>query len=158
MQQMAKGIMPDDETLTAAGISKQAAQQQVALVLGQGAGTVTQAVQQAVRKATTGGGYNNGSLTSSQVMQLQKALGVTADGMWGSNSKAAAGGMTADQAWAAYQNQNQGGTRFSGLAYQTMIQNQQYDQADAYLAQFWDTMSDADKARVNIIVNKYGPK
>lgn len=159
MQQMAKGILPDDETLTAAGISKQAAQQQVALVLGQnGAGTVTQPTQQTVRRTSTGGGYNNGRLTSSQVMQLQKALGVTADGLWGSNSQAAAGGMTADQAWEAYQQNNPGTSRFSGLAYQTMIQNKQYDQADAYLAQFWDTMSTADRTRANIIANKYGPK
>lgn len=158
MQQIAMGIMPDDETLTAAGISKQAAQQQVALNLGQtGGGTVTKPAQQAARR-TTGGGYNNGSLTSSQVMELQKALGVTADGLWGSNSSAAAGGMTADQAWAAYQQNNPGTSRFSGLAYQTMIQNKQYDQADAYLAQFWDTMSTADRTRAKIIANKYGPK
>lgn len=158
MQQIAMGIMPDDETLTAAGISKQAAQQQVALNLGQtGGGTVTKPAQQAARR-TTGGGYNNGSLTSSQVMELQKAMGVTADGLWGSNSKAAADGMTADQAWAAYQQNNPGTSRFSGLAYQTMIQNKQYDQADAYLAQFWDTMSTADRTRAKIIANKYGPK
>lgn len=158
MQQIAMGIMPEDETLTAAGISKQAAQQQVALALGQtGGGTVTKPAQQATRR-NTGGGYNNGSLTSSQVMELQKALGVTADGLWGSNSSAAASGMTADQAWAAYQQNNPGTSRFSGLAYQTMIQNKQYDQADAYLAQFWDTMSDADRTRANIIANKYGPK
>lgn len=100
MQQIAMGIMPDDEILSAAGISKQAAQQQVALNLGQtGGGTLTQPAQQTVRRTTTGGGYNNGGLTSSQVMELQQALGVTADGLWGSNSKAIAGGRTADEAW-----------------------------------------------------------
>ena len=149
LQQIAMGIMPEDETLTAAGISKQAAQQQVALVLAGG----TQGT-----KKKTGGGYNNGSLTPKQVMELQEALGVTADGLWGSNSKAAAGGMTADQAWDAYQGQGTGNSRFSGLTYQTMIQNKQYDEADQYLAQFWDTMSDADRTRANIIVKKYGPK
>lgn len=151
LQQLAKGIMPDEDTLTAAGISKQDAQQQVALAL-------AQINQQAAKRTTTGGGYNNGSLISSQVQELQKALGVTADGLWGSNSKAAAGGMTADQAWVEYQKQNPGNSRFSGLAYQTLIQNKQYDEADAYLAQYWDTMSDTDRTRANIIANKYGPK
>lgn len=81
-----QGFMPDDETLAAAGISKQAAQQQVALVLGEtGGGTVPQTTQQAVRRTPAGGGYNNGSLTTSQVKQLQQALGVKVDGMWGSN-------------------------------------------------------------------------
>lgn len=55
-----------------------------------------------------GGGYDNGSLTPAQVAEMQKALGVTADGMWGSQSSAAANGMTAEEAWNAYQ-QAQGG-------------------------------------------------
>lgn len=95
-----QGFMPDDETLVAAGISKQAAQQHVALVLGEtGGGTVTQPAQQAVRRTSAGGGYNNGNLTTSQVKQLQQALGVKADGMWGSNSRKAADNMSADEAW-----------------------------------------------------------
>ena len=151
LQQLANGIMPDDETLAAVGISKQDAQQQVALAL-------AQINQKAAKKNTTGGGYDNGSLTSSQVKELQHALGVTEDGLWGSKSKRVAGGMTADEAWEAYQKENTGTSRFSGLAYQTLIQNKQYDQADAYLAQFWDTMSDTDRTRASIIANKYGPK
>ena len=35
---------------------------------------------------------------------MQNVLGISADGKWGSNSSAAAGGMTADEAWKAYQN------------------------------------------------------
>ena len=62
-----------------------------------------------------GGGYNNGSLTPAQVAAMQKALGVTADGMWGSQSSAAADGMTAEEAWNAYQ-QAQGGGQ-SGYGY-----------------------------------------
>ena len=42
--------------------------------------------------------YSNGSLTNEQVKQLQRYYGVTADGKWGTNSKKAAGGLTADQA------------------------------------------------------------
>lgn len=52
----------------------------------------------------TGGSYNNGSLTTAQVKQLQKTLGVTADGLWGENSKKAAGGLSADEAWEKYGN------------------------------------------------------
>lgn len=47
-------------------------------------------------------GYNNGGLTTDQVKQLQRTLGVTADGLWGSASASAAGGLAADQAWAKY--------------------------------------------------------
>lgn len=49
------------------------------------------------------GGYGNGSLTPSQVAEMQRSLGVTPDGVWGSESSAAADGMTADEAWNAYQ-------------------------------------------------------
>lgn len=38
----------------------------------------------------SGGGYDNGGLGTSAVKQLQNKLGVTADGMWGSQSRAAA--------------------------------------------------------------------
>lgn len=62
-----------------------------------------------------GGGYDNGSLTPAQVAAMQKALGVAADGMWGSQSSAAADGMTAEEAWNAYQ-QAQGGGQ-SGYGY-----------------------------------------
>ena len=44
-------------------------------------------------------GYNNGSLTTSQIIQMQQALGVTADGKWGPATQAAAGGLSADAAW-----------------------------------------------------------
>lgn len=76
--------------------------------------------------------YSNGSLTNEQVKQLQKYYGVTADGKWGTNSKKAAGGLTADQAWAKYQgggSQAQSRTNSAGvtakapLSYQTIQQN-----------------------------------
>ncbi len=47
-------------------------------------------------------GYDNGSLQSVHVKLIQKALGVEADGKWGPKSSEAAGGMTAEEAWAAY--------------------------------------------------------
>ena len=54
-------------------------------------------------RVTSGGGgtgYNNGGLTTSQIIQMQEALGVTADGKWGPATQAAAGGLSADKAWA----------------------------------------------------------
>lgn len=56
-----------------------------------------------------GDGYDNGSLTPAQVAAMQKALGVTADGVWGPQSSAAADGMTAEEAWDAYQRAQGGG-------------------------------------------------
>ena len=46
--------------------------------------------------------YDNGSMTTEQVKQLQQKLGVNPDGKWGTQSSAAAGGLTADEAWAKY--------------------------------------------------------
>lgn len=43
--------------------------------------------------------YDNGSRTPDQVKELQRHYGVTPDGKWGAASKAAAGGLTADEAW-----------------------------------------------------------
>lgn len=49
-----------------------------------------------------GSGYNNGGLTADQIRQMQEYYGTTADGLWGANSSAASGGMTAEEAWNAY--------------------------------------------------------
>lgn len=76
------------------------------------------------------GSYSNGSLTNEQVKQLQKYYGVTADGKWGTNSKKAAGGLTADQAWAKYQGThktatktNSAGVKATGTNYATIAKN-----------------------------------
>lgn len=50
----------------------------------------------------SGSGYNNGGLSADQVRQMQEYYGTTADGLWGANSKVAAGGMSAAEAWNAY--------------------------------------------------------
>lgn len=52
-------------------------------------------------------GYGNGSLTTSQVKEMQRWYGVSADGQWGAGSAKAAGGRTADEAWAYYQSNKQ---------------------------------------------------
>lgn len=51
----------------------------------------------------TGKTFNNGGLTDGQVKELQAALGIDADGKYGEESKEAAGGRTAMEAWEAYQ-------------------------------------------------------
>lgn len=74
--------------------------------------------------------YSNGKLTNEQVKQLQKHYGVTADGKWGTNSKKAAGGLTADQAWAKYRGSNKTATKTNsagvtatGTNYATIAKN-----------------------------------
>ncbi len=76
------------------------------------------------------GSYSNGSLTNEQVKQLQKYYGVSQDGKWGTNSKKAAGGLTADQAWAKYQGgggsatkTNNAGVTATGSNYATIAKN-----------------------------------
>ena len=152
-------IAPDTANFTD---TKQAAQQQVALALGQGAGSVTNPVQGTPGR-TTGGGYNNGSLTSSQVQELQNALGVKADGMWGSESKAAAGGMTADQAWAAYQNQTNASNAGMNASYfnafmQSMVAQMsagKMQAAQANIQANWDKLSDSQKEQLIALTQKY---
>lgn len=53
----------------------------------------------------TGGkvGYDNGSVSTENIKLMQQALGIDADGKWGAGSTEAADGLTADQAWKAYQ-------------------------------------------------------
>ena len=45
-------------------------------------------------------GYDNGSLTASQVKEMQAFYGLTQDGLWGPNSQKTAG--SADEAWQKY--------------------------------------------------------
>ena len=111
MTLLSSGVMPDLATLQSAGISQGEAAFMQQMVLGSMNTTTT---NKAASKAggthisgakpvkTNTSGYNNGSLTTAQVKQLQKKLGVTADGKWGRKSSTAAGGLTADEAWAKY--------------------------------------------------------
>lgn len=57
------------------------------------------------------GGYDNGSLSPKQVAEMQRFYNVDADGVWGSQSSAATGGLTAEEAWEAYQHATQGGSQ-----------------------------------------------
>ena len=111
MTLLSSGVMPDLATLQSAGISQGEAAFMQQMVLGSMNTTTT---NKAASKAggthisgakpvkTNTSRYNNGSLTTAQVKQLQNKLGVTADGKWGRKSSTAAGGLTADEAWAKY--------------------------------------------------------
>lgn len=76
--------------------------------------------QAASGSSYSSGGYDNGGLTASQVAEMQQALGVTADGAWGPQSSAAANGMTAAEAWQAYQ-QAKRGSNYSGVNRQSRM-------------------------------------
>lgn len=107
LQLLSMGIMPGADLLAQANLSQQEAaaiRASVLTELGGASGSTGRsgpAASSGVSRSSGGRTYDNGSLTSSQVRQLQQALGVTADGMWGRESTNASGGLTADEAWAA---------------------------------------------------------
>lgn len=66
--------------------------------------------------------FNNGSLDTEKVKELQRALGVDDDGFYGSVSKNAAGGLSADEAYAKYvTNGGGGGGGFTGKTYEEAV-------------------------------------
>ena len=161
MQLLGMGIMPGSDVLSQAGLSTQEAEAIRSGILGETAGTGTTAAAAAsgrtpaARSASGGGSYNNGSLTAAQVRQLQEALGVTADGMWGKNSTAASGGLTADEAWNAL-NGSTGGSGFSAMAYNSYLSRGDLEGADNYLARYWNAMTPAEQSSVNRLIQAYG--
>lgn len=110
------------------------------------------------------GSYSNGSLTNEQVKQLQKYYGVSQDGKWGTNSKKAAGGLTADQAWAKYQGGSNGGKYenvgnlaawASGL--NTDLKNGNTEKVGRWLDNNWSKLTAEQQRRINAEVLKpYG--
>lgn len=95
------GIMPGEDVLTQAGLSQQeAAAIRDRLTAEQTAATRSSGTS-SERAAT---GYDNGSLTADQVKEIQQYMGITPTGMWDGNSYAAAGNLTADEAWEAFMN------------------------------------------------------
>ena len=111
------------------------------------------------------GSYSNGSLTNEQVKQLQKYYGVSQDGKWGANSKKAAGGLTADEAWAKYQGGSSGGGKYenvgnlaawaSGL--NTDLKNGNTEKVGRWLDNNWSKLTAEQQRRINAEVLKpYG--
>ena len=109
--------------------------------------------------------YSNGKLTNEQVKQLQKYYGVSQDGKWGTNSKKAAGGLTADQAWAKYQGGGSGSSKYenvgnlaawaSGL--NTDLKNGNTEKVGRWLDNNWSKLTAEQQRRINAEVLKpYG--
>lgn len=73
------------------------------------------------------GGYDNGTLKPEQIQELQRVLGVTDDGKYGTKSKAAAGGLSAEEAYEKYV-QNPGGLYQEMLS--SMVENVGVDEID----------------------------
>ena len=123
MELLSMGIMPGDDVLGQAGISQQEAAAIRGTVLGQGGvqGAASGGTTAARSSATSGlRGYDNGSLSAEQVRQTQAYYGAAADGMWGRDSSSAAGGLSADEAWAAMRGEN---TQSSLPDYDTILKN-----------------------------------
>lgn len=98
------------------------------------------------------GSYSNGSLTNKQVKQLQKYYGVSQDGKWGANSKKAAGGLTADQAWAKYQGGGSGGSSNYGNIRRTItgyMSQGNYAKAQSYLKSNWNSLTEAQQQELS---------
>lgn len=92
------GYAPTEEELAAAGMTaRQAALLRGAMTAGDTGGS-------------TGKSGGSGGLTAQQIRQMQEAInqntgaGIAVDGIWGKESTAAAGGLSAEKAWEAYQN------------------------------------------------------
>ena len=99
------------------------------------------------------GSYSNGSLTNQQVKQLQKYYGVSQDGKWGTNSKKAAGGLTADQAWAKYQGGSSGsGSSNYGNIRRTItgyMSQGNYAKAQSYLKSNWNSLTEEQQQELS---------
>ncbi len=98
------------------------------------------------------GSYSNGSLTNEQVKQLQKYYGVSQDGKWGANSKKAAGGLTADQAWAKYQGGSSSGSSNYGNIRRTItgyMSQGNYAKAQSYLKSNWNSLTEAQQQELS---------
>lgn len=97
--------------------------------------------------------YSNGSLTNEQVKQLQKYYGVTADGKWGANSKKAAGGLTADQAWSKYSKGQKSGYSMGYDELKRTISDYMnrggYQRAQNILKSHWNSLSAAQQQEIS---------
>ena len=97
--------------------------------------------------------YSNGGLTNEQVKQLQRYYGVTADGKWGTNSKKAAGGLTADKAWAKYSKGQKSGYSMGYDELKRTISDYMnrggYQRAQNILKSHWNSLSAAQQQEIS---------
>lgn len=158
MELLSAGVMPDSNTLNAAGLTQTEAAAIRSVYLN--------ALQSKKATKTTGisgsgsggtyGGYNNGSLTTAQVQQMQSKLGVNPDGLWGSASSKASGGLTAEQAWAKYGGgvDNIFNSNMQRMA--ALLAQGNSKAASDYISQYTSKMSATQKQAVESLMAKYG--
>ena len=115
------GAMPDAAMLKEAGMTEEQAaailaqvklEQAGAVTGGSGSGSGSGSGNGSGSDKKTGSGYDNGGVDGEYIKQMQRALGVTADGLWGEKTKAAAkaaGWSTnAKEAWNAFSGGSKG--------------------------------------------------
>ncbi len=96
------GQTPSPELVAKAGWTQAEVDKILSSVLAEKSGIPTGYSGGGDNTSYTGGGYDNGGLDSEKVKQLQRLFGVNPDGLWGSQSEEAAGGLSADEAWEKY--------------------------------------------------------
>ena len=92
---------------------------------------------------------------------MQEAYGVTADGKWGKNSKAAAGGLSADEAWASYQGGSGAGYNASHFnaamsSIRSALDQGKTDTLYSGISSMWDKLSASQKQTVQNLLARYG--
>jgi hypothetical protein len=163
MELLSAGIMPDNQNLNAAGLTQTEAAAIRSVYLN-GAGTTTGTAKATKTTGASGSGgsgsgisgYNNGSLTTAQVQQLQSKLGVNPDGLWGSASSKAAGGLTAEQAWAKYGGGVDNTFNSNMVRMAALLAQGNGEAAKKFYDMYWDQMSDSQKQTMNNLLSKYG--
>ncbi len=167
------GIMPGEDVLTQAGLS----QQEAAAIRDRL--TAEQIAAAGTRSGTSSGGgsssggssrtaaYNNGSLTVDQVKEIQQYMGVTPTGMWDSSSYAAAGNLTADEAWEAFMNSGGDGENDPGnekripveslvSQIRNLIGRSRKQDALNVIAGNWQRLTAAERNRIQSVLGEYG--
>ena len=150
-----QGVMPGAEQLEAMGLSAEEAQAYINNLsilnsfsaAGLGGGS----------DGSSGGGYDNGSRTTGEIMRMQEALGVTPDGYWGPATRAAANGLSADEAWESMNNgYNEAYFRAAMNSLSAMLAQGKVEQAVSGLNSLWVKLSEAQRLEVQDLLGGYG--
>lgn len=150
-----QGIMPGAEQLEAMGLSAEEAQAYINNLsilnsfsaAGRGGGS----------DGSSGGGYDNGSRTTGEIMRMQEALGVTPDGYWGPATRAAANGQSADEAWESMNNgYNEANFRAAMNSLSAMLAQGKVEQAISGLNSLWGKLSILQRLMVQDLLGGYG--
>ena len=150
-----QGVMPGAEQLEAMGLSAEEAQAYINNLsilnsfsaAGRGGGS----------DGSSGGGYDNGSRTTGEIMRMQEALGVTPDGYWGPATRAAANGQSADEAWESMNNgYNEANFRAAMNSLSAMLAQGKVEQAISGLNSLWGKLSILQRPIVQDLLGGYG--